>query len=149
MDLTLARLRDLYKQAAQGETPELRAQIDSLKAHVRQMVALLEEGPESGAMPIAAENAMDPAELEALDRARSEEFWEGFDKDPLGSLEFLENRIAPLVTDGDMLYMRYAGHGPGRLPEDLRPHADRGRQPVPEGQRGCCCPSSSTRSSSS
>lgn len=135
VDLTLARLRDLYKQAAAGETPELRAQIDSLKSHVRQMLALLDKDLERR-NAIAAESAMDPADLRALERARPPEFWEGFDKDALASLEFLENRIAPLVTDGDMVPLRYLGTDLVNFQKTF----DRMRivdgTPVPEGQRG-------------
>ncbi|MCY1076219.1 ABC transporter permease [Archangium lansingense] len=135
VDLTLARLRDLYKQAAPGETPELRAQIDSLKSHVRQMIALLEKDLERR-NALAAENAMDPADLQALERARSPEFWEDFEKDALTSLEFLENRIAPLVTDGDMVPLRYLGTDLVNFQKTF----DRMRivdgTAVPEGQRG-------------
>ncbi|HEY0096866.1 MAG TPA: ABC transporter permease, partial [Archangium sp.] len=108
VDLMLARLRDLYKKAAQGETPELRAQIVSLQAHVRQIIALLEEDLKRRSA-IVDEKATDPADVEALARARSDSFWADFDKDPFGSLEFLENRIASQMTDGDMVYLRYAG----------------------------------------
>ncbi|MFY0569551.1 ABC transporter permease [Archangium lansingense] len=135
VDLTLARLRDLYKQAAPGETPELRAQLDSLKSHVRQMIALLEKDLERR-NALAAENAMDPADLQALERARSPEFWEDFEKDALTSLEFLENRIAPLVTDGDMVPLRYLGTDLVNFQKTF----DRMRivdgTAVPEGQRG-------------
>ncbi|WNG59675.1 FtsX-like permease family protein [Archangium gephyra] len=139
VDLTLARLRDLYKQAAPGETPELRAQIDSLKTHVRQMLALLEKDLERR-NALAAENAMDPADLRALERARSQEFWDGFEKDPLASLELLENRIAPLVTDGDMVPLRYLGTDLVNYQKTF----DRMRivdgSAVPEGQRGLLLP---------
>jgi ABC-type lipoprotein release transport system permease subunit len=44
VDLTLARLRDLYRKTrTEGETPELREQIDSLKAHVRQLADLVQD----------------------------------------------------------------------------------------------------------
>ncbi|HEX5744944.1 MAG TPA: FtsX-like permease family protein [Archangium sp.] len=139
VDLTLARLRDLYKQAAAGETPGLRAQIDSLKSHVRQMIALLEKDLERR-NAIAAENAMDPADLRALERARTPEFWDGFEKDPLASLELLENRIAPLVTDGDMIPLRYLGTDLVNFQKTF----DRMRivdgTAVPEGQRGLLLP---------
>ncbi|HYO72124.1 MAG TPA: ABC transporter permease, partial [Archangium sp.] len=139
VDLTLARLRDLYKQAAAGETPELRAQIDSLKSHVRQMIALLEKDLERR-NAIAAENALDPADMQALERARTQEFWDGFEKDPLASLELLENRIAPLVTDGDMVPLRYLGTDLVNFQKTF----DRMRvvdgTGVPEGQRGLLLP---------
>jgi ABC-type lipoprotein release transport system permease subunit len=135
VDLTLARLRDLYKKAAQGETPELREQILSLQAHVRQMLTLLEEDLKRRS-EIVDEKATDPAEVEALARARSESFWADFDKKPFDSLEFLENHIAPQVTDGDMLYIRYIGTDLVNFQNTF----DRMRivdgAPVPAGRRG-------------
>jgi hypothetical protein len=42
VDLTLARLRELYRRTtAEGETPERRAQIESLKAHVHHLAGLV------------------------------------------------------------------------------------------------------------
>ncbi|HEX8818935.1 MAG TPA: FtsX-like permease family protein [Archangium sp.] len=135
VDLTLARLRDLYKKVAEGETPELRAQISSLQSHVRQMLSLLEEDLKRRS-ELVDEKANDPADVEALARARSESFWADFDKDPFGSLEFLENRIAPQVTDGDMLYIRYTGTDLVNFQNtfDRMRIVDGG--PVPPGRRG-------------
>ena len=135
VDLTLARLRDLYKQAAQADRPELRPQIDSLQAHVRQILQLLEEDlKRRGA--IAAESAVDPDEQRDLTRALSPAFWEQFDREPFSSLEFLENRIAPQVTDGDILYIRYVGTDLAKFQKTF----DRMRivdgTAVPDGQRG-------------
>ncbi|MFL5351340.1 ABC transporter permease [Archangium sp.] len=135
VDLTLARLRDLYKKAAQDETPGLREQIHSLQAHVRHIISLLEEDLKRRS-EIVDDKATDPADVEALARARAPAFWADFDKDPFGSLEFLENRIAPQVTDGDMVYLRYAGTDLVNFQKTF----DRMRvvdgTPVPEGRRG-------------
>src|SRR5215813_1929139 len=53
--------------------------------------------------------AIEPENLAALDRAASNAFWNGFDRDPLNSLEFLENKIAPQSSDADLIYLRYMG----------------------------------------
>jgi ABC-type lipoprotein release transport system permease subunit len=135
VDLMLARLRDLYKKAAQGETPELREQLLSLQAHVRHVITLLEEDLKRRSA-IVDDKATDPADVEALARARSESFWADFDKDPFGSLEFLENRIAHQMTDGDMLYLRYVGTDLVNFQNtfDRMRVVDGG--PVPPGRRG-------------
>jgi ABC-type lipoprotein release transport system permease subunit len=136
VDLTLARLRDLYrKRADEGETPALRENIDSLKAHVRQMVAIMEEELAKSRELLAA-SAREPAEIEALARARSEEFWADFEKDPFASLEFLENRIAPQIPDGDLLYVRYAGTDLDAFQRTFDRMEVVDGQPVPAGQRG-------------
>ena len=58
-------------------------------------------------------------------RVRAHEFWQGFDADPFGHLELLENRLAPIVSDSDMLFIRYLGTDLDSLPGHLRSHADR------------------------
>jgi len=136
VDLTLARLRDLYKKRAEGgETPGLRENIDSLKAHVRQMVALMEEDL-AKSRELLSDSARTPEEREAIARARSEAFWSGFEQDPFGSLEFLENRIAPQIPDGDMLYLRYAGTDLNNFQSTFDRMEVVDGQPVPHGQRG-------------
>ena len=44
-----------------------------------------------------------------LDIASQPEFWDDFDKDAYASLEFLENEVAPEVSDADLLHIRYVG----------------------------------------
>jgi ABC-type lipoprotein release transport system permease subunit len=135
VDLTLARLRDLYKKTAQADSPELREQRESLKGHVRQILSLLEEDLKKRT-EIVDEKAVDPADVEALARARSEAFWADFDKAPFDSLEFLENRIAPQLTDGELIYLRYVGTDLDTFQKSF----DRMRivdgQAVPPGRRG-------------
>jgi ABC-type lipoprotein release transport system permease subunit len=136
VDLTLARMRDLYKKRAEaGETPELKENIDSVKAHVRQMVGLIEE-QNAKSRALLSDAAQDPAELEALAKARTDAFWDGFDQDPFGSLEFLENRIAPQIPDGDMLDMRYAGTDLDAFQRTFDRMELVDGQMVPQGQRG-------------
>jgi ABC-type lipoprotein release transport system permease subunit len=136
VDLTLARLRDLYrKRADEGETPALREGIDSLKAHVRQMVAIMEEEL-AKSRELLSDSAREPAEIEALARARSEAFWAGFEQDPFASLEFLENRIAPQIPDGDLLYVRYAGTDLDTFQRTFDRMEVVDGKPVPPGQRG-------------
>ncbi|WP_164014927.1 ABC transporter permease [Pyxidicoccus trucidator] len=136
VDLTLARMRDLYKKRAEGgETPALRESIDSVKAHVRQMVSLIEE-QNAKARALLSDAAQDPAEVEALARARTDAFWDAFDQDPFGSLEFLENRIAPQIPDGDLLDMRYAGTDLDAFQRTFDRMELVDGQAVPQGKRG-------------
>jgi ABC-type lipoprotein release transport system permease subunit len=136
VDLTLARLRGLYRKTlAEGETPERREQIDSLKSHVRQLADLLQDEMQTR-RTMLREDTIEPAELEALARARSDEFWANFDKDPLASLEFLENRLAPQVVDGDLLYIRYVGTDLDAFQKSFDRMQIVDGTAVPQGQRG-------------
>jgi ABC-type antimicrobial peptide transport system permease subunit len=136
VDLTLARLRELYrKNTAEGETPERRAQIDSLKQHVRQLADLLQAEQEKR-RALIREGQTEPEEAAALETARSEGFWANFEKDPLGSLEFLENRLAPQVADGDLLYIRYVGTDLEAFQKSFDRMQIVDGQAVPPGKRG-------------
>ncbi|WP_342380836.1 FtsX-like permease family protein [Myxococcus stipitatus] len=136
VDLTLARLRDLYKKRAeQGETPALKESIDSVKAHVRQIVALMEK-QRANSQKVLTEAAVDPMEVEALARARTDAFWDGFDADPFASLEFLENRIAPQLPDGDLLELRYVGTDLDTFQRTFDRMEIVDGEAVPKGKRG-------------
>ncbi len=135
VDLTLARLRDLYKKRAEGETPALREQLESVKSHVRRMVDLLEQD-KARLAALVNTSAADPADAAALERARSQAFWDAFEQDPFNSLEFLENRIAPMVPDGDLLYLRYAGTDLEAFQKTFDRMEVVDGQPVPTGRRG-------------
>ncbi len=91
---------------------DLEAQYEAHKAHVRRMATLLRDDL-AQARVIADENGRDVADRARnradLERATSDAFWQGFDRDALAALEFLENRIAPLSVDGGFLWVRYVG----------------------------------------
>jgi ABC-type antimicrobial peptide transport system permease subunit len=75
-------------------------------------------------------------DLKAVQQATSETFWGSFDQDPLGHLEFLENRIAPLAGDADMLFLRYVGTDPAEFRRAFDRMTLIEGQPIPEGKRG-------------
>jgi ABC-type antimicrobial peptide transport system permease subunit len=113
IDLALGKLRDAYRKRLAGglspaESAKLDQQIDAEKGHVRQIVVLL-QGDLKNLKAVADARAISADDAEAVNRAASEAFWAGFDKDPLGSLEFLENRIANQAADADLLFIRYVG----------------------------------------
>jgi len=113
IDLALGKLRDAYRKRLAGglsapESAMLDRQIEAEKGHVRQIVVLL-QGDLKNLKAVADARAISADDAEAVNRAASEAFWAGFDKDPLGSLEFLENRIATQAADADLLFIRYVG----------------------------------------
>ncbi|WP_338867520.1 ABC transporter permease [Myxococcus stipitatus] len=136
VDLTLARLRDLYKKRAdEGASPELTQNIDSVKAHVRHIVAIMEK-QRANSVNVLTSAAVDPVEVEALAKARTDEFWSSFDADPFAALEFLENRIAPQLPDGDMLELRYVGTDLDAFQRTFDRMEVVDGERVPQGKRG-------------
>jgi ABC-type lipoprotein release transport system permease subunit len=143
VDQVLEKLRGLYK-ARDGEVPagapkltkaEYDEQIDAAKNHVRQMVHVLQDDADK-AKAIADESKLDPDAIAALKRALGNEFWEHFDDDAYGSLEFLENKIAPQVADSNMVFLRYLGTDLDKFQQSFDRMKIVDGSPVPKGQRG-------------
>lgn len=136
IDIALSELRDALRKQKEGDTaPEVAAKIDGEKSHVRHILEVL-QGDLAKAKAIAKEGAQNPEDVVALAKAASPEFWSGFDADPFGSLEFLENRIAQQATDADLLFLRYIGTDLDSFQKsfDRMQIVDGTR--VPEGRRG-------------
>lgn len=145
VDRTLEQLRELYK-ARDGHSTEpklkdvprdeLERRIVSETAHMRQIIRVLRGDAEKAMADMLSAKAVDPYNLEALQRVEQDEFWSGFEADPYGNLEFLENRIAPIVTDTSMVFLRYVGTDLDKFQQSFdRMHVIKG-QPVPQGHRG-------------
>lgn len=101
IDLALEKLRNAVKAND-------RAQIESEKSHVRQIVQVLQNDLKN-AKVIQDERTLDKDDAEAVARASSDQFWRNFDQHPYDSLEFLENRIASQAADADLLFLNYVG----------------------------------------
>ena len=106
VDVVLEKLRDLIRRKQTGE--DVNVAIESQKDHVRQIINVLATDI-ANVGKVLTDKAVAPEELAAVRRASGSDFWNDFDKDPLATLEFLENRIAPLASDADMLFLRYVG----------------------------------------
>jgi ABC-type lipoprotein release transport system permease subunit len=112
IDLALEKLRNAVKAREAAKTDAERAkdeaQVASEKGHVRQIVSVL-QGDLKNAKAVMDEKTIDPADVEAVNRAASDAFWNDFDKNPFDGLEFLENRIASQAADADLLFLNYVG----------------------------------------
>jgi ABC-type lipoprotein release transport system permease subunit len=101
IDLALEKLRNAVKS-------KNAVQIAAEKDHVRQIVAVLQNDLKNAKALLDA-RAIEKDDADAVTRAASDPFWQDFDKDPLESLEFLENRIASQAADADLLFLNYVG----------------------------------------
>lgn len=145
VDTSLERLRDLYR-SRDGSAPEAalnalakderEARIVSETLHVRQIIKVLRGDAERAAKDMLSARAVDPHNVEALQRVGEDSFWNEFEADPFEHLEFLENRIAPIVTDTSLVFLRYVGTDLDRFQKSFdRMRVIKG-EPVPEGHRG-------------
>ncbi len=112
-DIALEKVRDDVRRMEAGDRgAERLRRYEAHKAHVRRMVGLLAE-------EIAAARAIADLEsreiksredeYEALRRAASGAFWDRFEEDRYGALEFLENRVAPVAMENAFTFIRYVG----------------------------------------
>jgi ABC-type lipoprotein release transport system permease subunit len=112
IDLALEKLRNAVYARRDAKTDAERAKAEaavaSEKGHVRQIVSVL-QGDLKNAKTVLDEHAIDKEDAAAVTRVASDQFWQDFDKDPLDSLEFLENRIASQAADADLLFLNYVG----------------------------------------
>jgi ABC-type lipoprotein release transport system permease subunit len=115
IDLALEKLRGLVRRrleapgkATPTETRTLEAQVVAEKDHVRQIISVL-QGDLKNVKKVLDDRAVNPDDVATIARAASDAFWAEFDRAPLDALEFLENHLAPLATDADLLFIRYVG----------------------------------------
>jgi ABC-type lipoprotein release transport system permease subunit len=128
LDRNLARLREAVRQQDRGE-------IEAVAAHVRRQAELLQQDYVN-LEKLAARQEYLRENQEQLARAVSDEFWAGFDTDPLAALEFLENRIAPLSYDAKQTFMFYLGTDLERFPKYFDLFEVVKGEMVPPGKRG-------------
>jgi ABC-type antimicrobial peptide transport system permease subunit len=137
-DVALEKLRAEARKLEAGDPdPEVERRYQARKAHVRRMTELLREEL-TAARAIADDTLLRDRARESaeLTRAAAPAFWEGFDRDRLGNLEFMENRIAPQAMDGGFTFVRYVGTDLDAFMEAFdRTEVVEGTR-VPRGQRG-------------
>jgi ABC-type lipoprotein release transport system permease subunit len=112
-DAALEKLRhDVRRMEAGDRSPERRRLYEAHRAHVRRMVGLLADDLDQARAIADVESREIKSQMEeflAVRRARADEFWEAFDADRYGALEFLENRVAPVAMENAFTFIRYVG----------------------------------------
>jgi ABC-type lipoprotein release transport system permease subunit len=144
IDVTLERLRRLYN-AREGRIDDARLRswsktdletnIVSTRRLVRQMIRVL-EADQKKAAAILTDSAADPEVTASLAKVSPDAFWNDFDDAPWEHLEFLENKIAPQVTDAQLMFLRYLGTDLDRFQQSFDRMQIIDGAPVPKGQRG-------------
>ena len=139
-DAALEKLRADVRRVEEGDrSAETLRTYEARKAHLRRMIGLL-HAELTQARAIAdlegrdrEERAQEWADLE---RADSAGFWEGFDQDRYGNLEFLENRVAKLSMDGGFTFIRYVGTDPDAFFRAFELAQVAEGEMIPTGRRG-------------
>lgn len=108
IDVALEKLRDLEREAAERGSPDAAA-IAQVKSRVHGIITFLRENERDTGLLQGQGSA---AQQSALTQALAPDFWRDFERDPFAHLEFLENQVAPLVPDSDMMFLHYVGVDP-------------------------------------
>ncbi len=111
------------------------AKIADLSGRVKRMVALM-----LVELKNAREIAADTAELDAnaviLERGASDAFWAQFSADPIGSLEFLDTKVAPLSLADVPVFLPYVATDLDAYVQEV-PHVQiADGEMVPRGKKG-------------
>jgi ABC-type lipoprotein release transport system permease subunit len=135
VDQLLSNLRLSVNAIEQHKaTPEIERRYQAQKAHVRQMVEVLRRELDNAKE--ISERQQNPDDVAAIAKAASPEFWDSFDSARYDHLELLENKIAPLSSDADLVQLRYVGTDPQAFAAAFDRMKIVDGQAIPEGQRG-------------
>ena len=131
IDRKLALLREAVRE-------EKGARAGVLLAHVRAITEVLDK--ELGNLGTIADMSRVEAEskdkFEALKKLKQPAFWDGFKTAPLQTLEFLENKIAPLALGSELLMVAYIGTDTARFEETFDRFEVVQGERIPPGKRG-------------
>jgi hypothetical protein len=123
LDRSLASLRE----AVQHEAPYADA-----RQRVRRLLGALRHEREAA----QSIDRTEPADLEALRTADTDAFWRDFERAPLVTLDWLDNRVAGLAEPLDVLFLQYVGTELPRFAQSFpRFRVVQGRS-LPPGARG-------------
>ena len=144
VDQALSHLRETVNQlegkghaASQANVlskADLQRSYEAEKAHVRHMVSILRHDLDNA--KLVSDRSLTPEDLAAVERAASDDFWASFDADRYDHLELLENSIASLASDADLVQLRYVGTDPQAFKHAFDRMQVIDGQMIPEGQRG-------------
>ena len=135
VDQALSKLRSTINAIEQGDAgQQTLKQYQAQRAHVQQMVSLLRSELDNA--KLVSERGLPEDDAQALTRAASEAFWASFDEDRYGHLELLENKIAGLAMDADLLQLRYVGTDPQAFAKAFDRMKVVDGELIPAGKRG-------------
>ena len=135
IDLALGDLREAENKKKAGDAT-VQGRIDAQKAHIRHIIDVLKGDQKNRAEVSSETRGTTQEEVDAVNTASDSKFWDSFESDPFGKLEFLENKIAPQAADADLLYLRYIGTNLEQFSKSFDRMEIVDGTAVPAGQRG-------------
>lgn len=131
LDQTLDKLRDNVRANGLVVDDDRRQLLEQVTAITHQL-----QEDQQAAFEITSDKPKAQADLDALARAQTAEFAAEFVADPSASLDWLDRTVAPLASDGKMMYLRLLGTEMTSFTEDFSRFRIVDGQNIPAGQRG-------------
>lgn len=126
------RLADALRAAiAAGD----QGQVSMLRGQLQQMAEAMQREFEAK-RTISADQTALAEDLSHLDRLESQEFWDGLAQDPELGVQFIETKIAPMSSDGMIVYLRYVGTDLDAFTRNFERFEIVKGEAVPPGHRG-------------
>ena len=132
LDQALTKLRTASR-ASVADTPN--TERNDLFEQVQAIAAQLGED-QKAVLPIAADKVKAQSDLDALIHVNTDAFREEFASSPELTLDWLDRTIAPLASDGKLMYLRVLGTEMGSFTDEFSRFKIVDGQNIPEGQRG-------------
>ncbi len=132
LDHFLETLRKAFKDPSISA-----AQIESQKRRLRFLIEEIRRNLDGKFDEIGMLSEKDVAEANAnLKIVSSDSFWQGFNAQYEQKIEFLANKIAPLIFDNNMIFFNYVGTDPQLFKEKFKQFEIVKGEMIPQGQRG-------------
>lgn len=132
LDHYLETLRKSYKAAS----PDKKG-IEQQKQLMRFLIQEIQKNLEGKFDEIGILSAADAAQAKInLEKVTSDDFWNGFDAQAENKIEFLANKIAPLIFDDNMIFFSYVGTDPQMFKEKFPQFEIVKGEMIPPGTRG-------------
>lgn len=131
LDQTLDKLRENVRQNGLIADPDRGQLLEQVNAIAHQL-----EDDQKAAFEIAFDKAKAQTDLDALTRVQTPAFAAEFAADPNATLDWLDRTIAPLASDGKMMYLRLLGTEMTSYTQNFDRFRIVDGQNIPDGQRG-------------
>ncbi len=131
LDQTLDKLRDNVRANGLAADPDREQLLGQVNAITHQL-----QDDQKAAFEIVSDKVKAQNDLDALTRVQTPEFAAEFAADPTASLDWLDKNIAPLASDGKMMYLRLLGTDMMSFTREFSRFRIVDGQNIPEGKRG-------------
>lgn len=128
IDRLADRLRAAWKEGDRAQLEVVRQQILTIAQQFRTELET--------SLPISSNKDEIAGQIADVDKLSTPEFWAGLDTDAEQVFQFVESKIAPLSSEGLLIYLRYLGTDVDKFTKNFDRFAIVKGEAIPSGRRG-------------